>query len=281
MKTLCFVLLFLTSGVSLSSEISIGSVSLEIPEPEGFSLVTPEAAPLYEATKQFVFDMNEEYAVFIPSKDIPAALNGLIPNLPRRFTVQTAKSLIDLSVTHDDFEGMKDQVKAQNKELRRVLNATIAEAIEKANEGFREQTNIDPALSVSQLEPMPAHQDTERSFAYSMLISGGATDANGNPSTFVVAGTLTLLHIKSKVLLLYAYAEESEIEWTRKRSEEWAKAILRANPNDIKSDIKEALPSTISNFNWTKIWQSALAGGVLGGLAVVLMMIVGRLRKRP
>ena len=123
-KTLSAILL-LAPAVCVASNISIGDVSLTIPNPIGFGPVTQQMTALHELQKQFVAPTNEEFLAFIPEQDLPRALKGDIPDLRRRFTVQTAKSLIGVSVSSSDFAKLKNIVKSQNDDLMKKVENNI------------------------------------------------------------------------------------------------------------------------------------------------------------
>lgn len=214
MKTICLALLLLAPVVSGAADISVGGVSLAIPNPNGFSPVTPQMALLYDIQKQFVAPTNEEFIAFIPERDVPAALKDDIPDLPRCFTVQTAKSLIGSSVSTSDFAKLKDIIKTQNDELMKKVEAQLPGLTKQMNdEGLTKKYDVDLAFSVSQMVPMPVHEETDRTLAYSSLVKYDMKDEQGNPAFFVAVVTATFAHVKSKVLFLYSYAEESGLEW--------------------------------------------------------------------
>lgn len=264
MKTIWLALFLILPTVSGASEISVGGVSLAIPNPDGFRPVTPQMALLYEVQKEFVAPENEEFVAFIPEQDIPAALNGNIPDMPRRFTVQTAKSLIGASVSNSDFAKLKDIIRTQNNELIKKVEAQLPNLIRKMNEGITKKYNVDLAFSVSQMVPMPVHDETDRTLAYSALVKYDMKDEHGNPAPFVAVVTATFVHVKSKVLFLYSYAEESGIEWSRETSRHWADSVVASNPSDLHSSVKEALPSAVSGIDWGKVGAKAVAGAIIG-----------------
>ena len=170
MKKMWLALLLLAPAVGRAADISVGGVSLVIPNPDGFSPVTPQMASLYEAQKHFVAPTNEEFVVFIPERDVPAALNHEIPDLPRRFTVQTAKSLVGASVSTSDFVKLKYRYKTQNDEIMKKVEAQLPGWTKEVNEGITKKYNVDLAFSVSQMLPMPVHAETARTLAHSSLV---------------------------------------------------------------------------------------------------------------
>jgi hypothetical protein len=271
MRTICFGLLLLAPAVGVAADISVGGVSLAIPSPNGFSPVTPRMASLYELQKQFVPPTNEEFASFIPERDVPAVLKDNIPAMPRRFTVQTAKRLIGASVSTADFAQMKNIIKSQNDELKKKVEAQLPGLMKQMNDGITKKYDIDRAFSISQVVPMPAHEETGRTFAFSALVKYDMKNDHGIPRSFVGVFTTTLVHVKSKVLFLYSYAEKSGLEWSRGASRQWANAVVAGNPSDLRTSVKEALPAAVLGIDWWRIGDKA-AGGAISGAIIGLIL---------
>ena len=118
------------------------------------------------------------------------------------------------------------------------------------NDAMEKATNVDPAFSFSQMVPLPIHEETDRTFAYSMLVKHEMNDEDGNPVSQVSAVTAHFVLVKGKVLCLWAYAEESGLEWSREASRQWASAVVAANASDIRASAKEVTPSSTSEGDW-------------------------------
>lgn len=265
MKHIWLALLLLMAGFARSAEnISVGDVALAIPNPDEFSPVTPQMALLYELQSQFVPPTNQQFAAFIPARDVPGALKDEIPEMPRRFTVQTAKSLIGISVSTADFVNLKNTIKTQNEEVMKKIEAELPDWFEQLNKGMAKKFDVDPAFAISKMVPMPVHKETDRMLAYSALASYEMKDELGNPAPFVAAITLTFVHVKGTVLFLYSYAEESGLEWSKQASQNWADAVIAANPSDFQTSVKEAMPSAVAGIDWGQVGAKALAGGAIG-----------------
>lgn len=276
MRVVVAAMLLLASTVSGASNIAIGGVSLEIPDPAGFSPVTQRMTELYDLQKQFVAPSNEEYIVFIPEQDVPAALRGDIPDLPRRFAVQTAKSLISISVSSSDFAKLKDIIKSQNDVLREKVQRELPGLMKKINDGIARKYDVDLALSVSQMVPLPVYEETDRTLAYSALVKYSMNDAAGNPAPFIAVVTATFTHVKGKVLFLYSYAEEAGLEWSQEASKRWASAVVAANPSDFQSSVKEFLPSAVTGIDWGKVGAKAVAGAFIGLIVGLIGWAINR-----
>lgn len=229
MRMICFGLLLLAPTAGVAADISVGGVSLTIPSPNGFGPVTPQMASLYELQKQVVAPSNELFVSFIPERDVPAILKNDIPKMPRRFTVHTSKRLIGASVSTADFGQIKNTIKAKNDEVMKKVEAQVPGVMKQMTDGITRKYAIDLALSVSQVVLMPVHEETDRTIAYSMYVKYDMKDDHGNPAPFVTVSTVTLVHVKSKVLFLYSYAEEFGLEWSRGASRQWANAIVAGN----------------------------------------------------
>lgn len=280
MRTLCLALLLLVPAVSGASDISFGGVSLVIPNPNGFRPVTQKMSLLYDLQKQFVAPGNEEFVAFIPERDVPAALEGDLPDSPRRFTVQTAKSLIGVSVSTSDFAKLKNIVKSQNNDLMEKVERQLPGLSKKMNQGITKKYDFDLALSVSEMVLMPVHEETDRTLAYSALTKYDMKDENGKPAPFVAAVTATFVHVRGKVLFLYSHAEESGLEWSKGVSQQWANAVVAANQSDLEASVKESSPSAVSGIDWGRVGAKAVAGAVIGLLIGLIVWAINRSKAR-
>jgi len=244
--------------------MSIGGVALEIPNPPGFAPVTPQMAALYDLQKQFVAPTNEEFIAFISDAGVPVALRGEIPDLARRFSVQTAKTLVNASVSSSDFLQLKTISKSQNDDLMKKVEKGLPGLMGQINKGISKQYDVNLALSVSQMIPLPVHEETDRTLAYSAFVKYNMNDASGKPAPYVAVVTATFAHVNGKVLFLYSYAEAAGLEWSREISKEWANAVVVANPPDFQSSVKESLPSAVTGIDWGKVGAKAIAGAFIG-----------------
>lgn len=272
MRTFVLALLLILPRVSWATDISVGGVSLIIPNPNGFSPVTPQMVLLYDLQKQSVAPSNEEYAAFIPERDVNAALNGRLSEILRRFTVQTEKSLIGATVPTSDFMQLKKIIKSENDEIMKGVEQQFPGLMKQMNEGITKKYGVDLALSVSQMVPMPVHEESDRTVAYSAFVKFERKDGNGNPAPFVAGITTTIVHVRGKVLFLYSYAEESGLEWSKQASREWAGAVVAANPSDLQASVKEALPAAVSGMDWGHVGATAAGGAILG----LIIALIGR-----
>lgn len=279
MRFSLLTVLLLLPALAGATEISVGGVALRVPNPTGFALVTPEMAPLYELQKQFVAATNEEFAVFIPEEHVAAARAGQVPALPRRFTVQTAKHLVNASVSTADFARLKTMLKSQNEELVKKLMQEAPELMKQVGNGVNRELNTDLAFSVAQMIPFPFHEESDRSLAHTALVKYQIQDGAGAAVPFVTSVTSTFVHVKGKVLFLYTYAEEDAVAWSQQVSREWVAQVVQANPPDAEAAAREAR-APILGIDWAGVQRQALFGGAVGALVGGMIGLVRLLKRR-
>jgi hypothetical protein len=69
--------------------------------------------------------------------------------------------------------------------------------------------------------------------------------------------------LKGKILYLYANGGKQDLEWTRKVSSDWARAVIAANPSDAATAARES--ATRRGFDWRRVVRGAVIGAIIGG----------------
>src|ERR1039458_563200 len=228
---------------SIATTISVGGTLINIPAPPGFAALTPDMGRLYDYQQKFVAPGNEEFVEFVPEATIPAASKGDLPELPKRFIVQTPKSLIGPTVSQPTFAEMKQSVKAENEEQLKKIQATLPGLIGKLNDGLRSDYGV--TVSVPQVVLLPVHYETDLALAFSAFGKHQETDSTGSSSTYVGVVTTTFVRVKNKVLFLTCVAEGDGLKWSRDTATQWTEAIIAANPPSVRASMTDAVPSAL------------------------------------
>lgn len=270
MKLTPAMILLIMPLVAAANTISVGGQSVKVPTPSGYAPVTSEMSELYELQKMFVAPTNEEFITFIPEELIPAVLQGEIPEINRWFSVQTARTIASRAVTSTDFRGVKDKIRTENDQLIKKVEGQLPGLMGKINEDFSGKYDVNLALSLSQLVPLPVHDESERSLAYSAFIKYNMNDEHGRPATFVSVVTMTLVHVNGRLLFLYSYGDENDLEWTRRASKEWVTRLISDNPGTLETRATESAPSSARGIDWGKVGAKAIVGGFIGLIAVLI-----------
>lgn len=271
MRTILLAILLLAPHLAVANKISVGERDIRIPTPADFAPVTPGMGELYEMQALFVAPGNQEFITFVSEQIVPQLLQGEIPVLDRRFSVQTATSMLRAELSTDDFHDLKTVLKAENNEIVRRVAEQVPGLMDQLNADFDRYYQIDPALSMSQLIPLPVHHDGLRSMAYSAFTQYRMNDEDGEPFDFIVTVTATFVHVNGRVLFLYAYGSEDDLDWTREAAKAWTADIIAANPQAARAGMSATRRG--AGFDWTRI----IAVGVLGG---IVMLVAGLLKRR-
>ena len=226
------------TGAESDLRIDVGGRQIDVPLPAGFVELTADRQPEYAAEYAAVPDGNVQYAVLIPAASVPLASETPLLPYARKFSVQTTDALAQTSTDQVEFENFTVYLRQTR------------------------QHQLDAGIEV-----LPVHADEVDRLAYSMLFGSSdekesAVDSGAGTRTAV---TLTVLHVGSRVLFLYAVGSAGDLDWTRRESTAWADAIAAANVDPAGS--AAASPDDRPQFFWT-----ALA------LAIVIALIAARRR---
>jgi hypothetical protein len=276
MRIAIVALIYLVPAIGAANPVSIGDVTVVIPSPEGFAAVTQNMAALYEFQKQFVGPTSEELVAFIPEGDVPAALKDEIPDLSKRFSTQIAKKAVNLTLSASDFAKLKDLVKSQNEELVKQVEKTLPGLLADRNAAITKKYGAQFAVSPLGMGPLAFHDESDRTLAFSAFVQGTTNDAAGKATPYIAVVTATFVLLKGKVLHLYCFGEEGDLEWSREASKRWASAIIAANPLDFPSSVKESLPAAFTGLNWEKVGVKTIEGAFFG----LIVALIGLARSR-
>jgi len=261
MKRLVFAAcLVLLPAHALAVDVDVGGTTLTIPAPDGCTLIASDL-PYAQLMERFVPPQNRQLALFLGDGDAAIAAQGEVPEPTRLFYVQTPKAVIGRFATNADFAQAKSGIKGEYATIAKEVEKQLPGFMENVNKGISADYNVDLALSVSRVLPLPPHHESDRSLAVSMISKYGATDADGNPVSWEAAVTTTLVHVKGKVLFLYATADVADLEWSREASRKWAAAVIAGNPS--AGAIAEQEKG--GGFDWlTYAVIGAAVGGIVG-----------------
>lgn len=175
-----------------------------------------------------------------------------------------------------DFKEFKNAIKHQNKEKIEELKSQASGIFEKTNEGISEEFDINFAMGVTDIIPLDPHFETENMLSYSMLVKYKyGTSVEGENKDEIVSSTTTCVNIAGKILFLYCYGPQNEIEWIREASKLWTEKIINSNPDaPVKS-------TGNGGFDWHRIIDKSIAGGISGAIIALLIGMKKFFKKKP
>jgi hypothetical protein len=247
-----------------SRPMSVGGTILDIPDPPGFAVVTPQMATVLQARQSLRDPNGGQFIFYIPESEVPVALKGTLPSSGRSCTVEGDESV---SISKYEFGATKREVRAESEEFYKEFAKEIPGFMANANDRVTKQFNVDYALSISNLVPLSPHEETDATLAWSTFSKVGARDATGHPVSLVMVVTSTIVYVRARLLYLTCAAEEDDLEWTRKVSKQWADSILAANPPDLQSSASES-PTMANGIHGATVGK--IIGIIMVGSIIVL-----------
>ena len=262
-----------------AAHIDVAGDTLEIPSPIGFSAITPKMVAIFDFQTKSWPESAVHYLTFIQDFEVPVALKNEIPDMERRLAVTTVREVVGKTVRRSDFAELKSVFISSNEKLAEQIKQTLPDEMEKQSKRMSAQAGASVKMDIPQSVRYPPHDDSERSFAISTLNSFTQTGSDGKPTFKTVSVTTSYLHVRGKLLVLYAYGEKDALTWTRDTSKHWADAILAANP-DEKSSAAGSTQSRSRDIDWVGTAViGLLTAGLWGAFAVIRKQQANRQKK--
>lgn len=255
--------LVLLPAVAGAVEIEVGSTRIEIPAPDGYLLLTDEMQPYADLMRRFVPSQNLQHAVFLGEEDAALAAAGQVPQPKRFFYVQSLRDLAYRPIKARDFAELKRSMKSENDRTLKEIEEKAPGMIREISDGIAKDYDVDLALSLHSAVPFPPHFESDRTLAFSMITKYGMSGQGGSPESFEMSATVTVVHLKAKIVFLYAAGRKEDIEWTRTASREWVERIVAANPSTGETAAQER-----GNINWAALAGMFVAVALVAGFTI-------------
>jgi hypothetical protein len=271
----------LIQGVSSNAgavDVEVGDRLINVPLPDGFVELTPMMSPYYQTMRAYIAPSNIRYLTLITEDKAEALLRGEDVELDRYINVESEKGISATSVSFGQFTEFRSIFRNQIDDMYANVEKRLPEIVNEGNSTVSAEFSADIAVELGGMVPLPIHLDTDNVIANSMFMTVSATVDDEGVGTDVVAATTLFLHVKDKVIFLYVYGSESELDWTREAAAMWAMDIVAANP--LSTDEKRAVDKSDSfGINWSQVIEKALIGALLGGVIGFVSFFFRRRKK--
>lgn len=254
----------LAVSTALADTFTFNGKEITVPVPEGFVRITDEMTGVSKLVEHMADPMNDTLAYYIAEADVPVAMTGEIPDLDRTFLLKVNKQLRNQVVGKDDFSQIKEMAKTQNQVILENVKAQLPDLMQDMSQGVSQEFDVDFALNISQMVPFEPHYEAENAMAYSMYVNIGVTEGDETEER-VISATSTFLNASGVVLFLYGYAPQADLEWTRDASMSWAESVMASNSQPPAKSLGGR------GFDWMRVMEMAVMGGITGGLAVLVI----------
>lgn len=262
-------------GVLLSASLhadifTIATKRVNVPSPEGFTRATEDMAGFIHLMEFMEDQLNDTLAFYIPDLEVPNAMMGDVPIMERYFVLKANKNLRDVTVGQNDFVGLKETLKNNNREILREVRSLLSDSEDARNRRFNDELGVDLFVETAQMIPLDPHFEGDTSIAYSMYLRQDVRTSDSQETETFVA-TNTVLNAAGTILFLYSYADEDDLEWTRNVSRDWAESVIASN---------DLPPMSSSTGGRRGLWGLILSAGLIGGLTAGIGGLLIRLVRR-
>ena len=249
-------------AVSNAKTLQIGGRNLEVLAPEGFVEVTPEMPKLYEIARGIVDPDNPTLAYFIPADMADAAKAGENVELKKYFLLKVQGNTEFVSLDSAGFAGLVAEVKSSNFMINQEMKTQLGDDF-----------SLSAVVKLRGIAAHPPHLESDVVFAYSMLTSGRAFGSDDQNQ--IMSATTAYTNVAGKILLLSAFAEEGELEWTRDAVGAWSSAVLASNPKAPVGNAGGGNSKSEEDIDSIDI-KSGVIGAVIGVALAVLFLVIKR-----
>lgn len=275
------IILALAFSGSHAAELDFGGTTITVPTPSGFARLTPDIQPLYDVSMDMVASTNVRLATFVDENIIPRALAGEMPTFEKYINVETMLQLRSSKVTATDFSEFKRSYRQNIEETIAQLNLKLPEGMARISEDVSETLDLDVALSVSNMVPLPIHHESDRTMASSSIVKYGIV-AEEQGKEITVTSTTTFVFLKGKLFFVYVYGGPNDLDWTRSQAARWIDSIIAANAY-TPADHRAEQQTRRKGIDWSSVMAKGVGAGLVGGLlggAFGLFSWIGRRRKK-
>lgn len=264
--------------------VQLGNTTIDVPDVPGFAIVTPDIQPLYDVTKEFVYPGNTRFSTHVPESAIAVAIRGELPEFRRYMAVESANAFTQSPTSSAEFRQLRTILQEQRDQIFDAVLKQMPNLFDDASKGIKESLDVEMALSLNQVVPLPTHLDEERRYGFSMYTKQTVSTEYTEPEEIAMAATSVFMHIKGRIIFLYVYGGENDLEWTRQTANDWSTAIVAANPSSASDKIAESTPRAVRGIDWGRVLgkaaSGAVVGGIIGGAFGLFGWLTSRFRKK-
>lgn len=218
-------------GGAVSLGILLGTRTVTIPLPDGYTLLGRETGPWFEAAEAFVPPSNESHGMFVLEESLLALYRGKPPDFSRSLQVQTPKALRDVDVAPAQFRLLKARLRSEIESMapptREEMDALSADA----SRAVTERLGVNTRAALDHLDRPKVLFEDERALAFVQTHSQTMHTEASRARQSLVTG-MGMVLAGSRVVYLYVHAahrDETTLDVVRNMLHDWTRMVVTAN----------------------------------------------------
>jgi hypothetical protein len=226
-------------------DVDIAGETIRIPSPDGFTEVQSVSQDTFSFFEDMCPAQNRLLAVFVTRSDAGKLISGSDADLREYMTVQSVKSLEDLTLTKYQFSELREMLRKEYDSLFQDQEGSIDEAIAQAGTAVSKHLDTEVEFNINGIAPLGVDAETASSISMSQLAKYNLS-VSGENIEHTVAGSMTAVLVKGKILYLYVfrtYQGQEDVDWTRSESAQWLPAVVSANEATWPSSTGGIIPA--------------------------------------
>jgi len=225
--------LFASFGAGTGATVvSLGSASVQLVTPAGYLDCSGENDQISNLAGNFCPPENRLLGVFVSPEFRHGLLAGDTTASFDYVMVETPRTAVWSDISDADFTEAKTSVKNAQAEAFAQADADTKDAINSLNHSLQAATGADVRFNLAEPVSLGVFDESARHVSMLMLMrmqmqAGGATQQIN------VAASISLVHLKGKVLFAYSYRTytgEKSVQALKKMTSDWTAALEKANP---------------------------------------------------
>ncbi|MCV2365186.1 hypothetical protein LNV23_17200, partial [Paucibacter sp. DJ1R-11] len=208
-----------------SSSVQVGSASIALPIPAGYSDPTARAPKLKSLLESSTIAQKKFLAGFVSTDDVEAEASGRDPNLRLYFVAQTLRAAELMTTSSAAFENTKKIIRDQFQTLAPLTGPALSELVERLTSAAGQTVAHTKVAPVGIFDETPASISVT-AINTSVVSSGAATITDStivSATTALVRGKYIYLQVCSDL------AAAKDVLENQDASRAWTRAILVAN----------------------------------------------------
>ena len=214
-----------------SFSATLGDKVVALPAPEGFEEVASQferMKTLFAASEPPASDL---LAVYMPVSDGDLLRKGGVPGYKRYMKISIIRALRSYAALSSDFAASVDYIQKNNAQMFNPKRSQITDGLEQVDRAISKELSKDITIKNTQNTNLGDFDNRPNVYSNLMLLFFNS-QIEGKEVTTPVVTYVNLLHIKQRIVMVFAYKRyesKADMDEMKQFTTKWINQILAAN----------------------------------------------------